>query len=182
MFLTIISLTERIALIALVVGVITAIAAIVVIRSTKLKYGLLISLSVVVIGSTVVLWNQSPTHDRNETPPEPLIVQQQAQNQQTLRPTPSSAIKSSKTSSQPVQAPPGKVLKYEVKLVIPSSMNQAKLFVDDRPAVILESTLTVIRILVEQKNQPTRILLRKGEKTCEQTLLINRNVELTPCE
>lgn len=180
MSLTIISLTDTITLIALVVGVITAIAAIVVIHSAKLKYGLLISLSIVVIGSTLLLWRLS--HPPIETPQKPPTLQDPAQNPETLRSTPSSAIKSSKTSSQPVQVPADKTPKYEVKLVIPSSMNQAKLFVDDRPAVILESTLTVIRILVEQKTQPTRILLRKGEKTCEQTLLINKNIELTPCE
>lgn len=68
MFLAIISLTEMLALIALVIGVFTAIAAIVVIRNTKLKYGLLISFCAVIIGSIIVLLripDGVPRSDRN---------------------------------------------------------------------------------------------------------------------
>ncbi|HXU35810.1 MAG TPA: hypothetical protein VN937_05560 [Blastocatellia bacterium] len=66
MFLAMISITEFLAVIGLVIGVFTAIAAIVVIRNTKLKIGLLISFGVVIIGSIIVLL-------RIAAPPQPVI-------------------------------------------------------------------------------------------------------------
>jgi hypothetical protein len=71
---------------------------------------------------------------------------------------------------------------YKVKLIIPSDMSDADIFVDGRPAVITDRQLTVVTIRVEQKNQPTTILLRKEEKMCGKPILINRNIEITPCK
>ena len=92
---------------------------------------------------------------------------------------------------KPLQPPPAEskkeasdnTSKYVVRLAIPSHMNGADILVDGKPAVMTEILPSFVTILVEQKNQPTKILLRKGEKTCEQTLLINRDINgLTPCK
>lgn len=77
---------------------------------------------------------------------------------------------------------PDNVPKYEVTLLIPSQMSDADIFVDEMPAVIIDRQLTVVKILVKQKTQPTKIHLYKGEQKCAQTLLIHKNMELTPCQ
>lgn len=94
-----------------------------------------------------------------------------------------------KEQTKPSQNPPAEekkeapdnVPKYEVTLIIPSHLSNADITVDGKPAVIIDRQLSVIRILVEHKGQPTSILLRKGEQQCSQTLLIQKNMRLTPC-
>lgn len=71
--------------------------------------------------------------------------------------------------------------KYEVTLIIPSHMSNADILVDGKPAVIIDRQLLVIKILMEQRDQPTSILLQEGKQQCSQTLLIQKNMKLTPC-
>lgn len=186
MILILIGLAEILALSALVVGVIATIATIVVIHNTKLKYGLLISLTIVVLGSIVLLLRFS---SGGEPPPKPTPEitlktskpQDETRNSASAEKKKSSGVKGPTVSTRPTQENAADKPKYEVTLMIPSHMSNADILVDERPAEIIDRQLTIVKIRVEQKNQPTNIRLRKGEQQCSQTLLIQKNVQLTPC-
>lgn len=66
---------------------------------------------------------------------------------------------------------------YKVRFAIPSYMSDAEILVDGKPVEESQILPGFIIIRVKQKNQPTKILLRKEEKSCHRTLLIDRDID-----
>ncbi|MGH9763254.1 MAG: hypothetical protein ACREDR_01935, partial [Blastocatellia bacterium] len=105
-----------------------------------------------------------------------------ARTSKTPRQADSSSVAPARISPERPGKATGPLHKYEVTLVLPSMMSKAEILVDTKPAVILERNLTVVKILVEAKDQATEILVHEGANICQQSILINKNRELTPCE
>ncbi len=74
------------------------------------------------------------------------------------------------------------VVTHKVTLILPSRMNQAEILVDGQPTTIVEQMPTQVTVLVEGKQSNHQFIVRKGNKTCELTQKISKNVELTPCQ
>lgn len=67
---------------------------------------------------------------------------------------------------------------YTVKLVLPSRMSGADIYVDGQPATILEQTHTVVIIRVEKKQENHQFIAQKtNEQPCTKTQLIQKNDE-----
>lgn len=72
----------------------------------------------------------------------------------------------------------GKKVYYTVKLVLPSRMSGADIYVDGQPANILEQTHTVVIIRVEKKQENHQFTAQKtDEQPCTKTQLIQKNDE-----
>lgn len=77
-----------------------------------------------------------------------------------------------------VKPPQSKVQKtYDVILVLPSRMSDANVFVDEKKALIVERTLTVIKIRVSEKTTNHKITVRNGNDSCSIEKLIRQNNE-----
>jgi hypothetical protein len=73
--------------------------------------------------------------------------------------------------------------RYTVKLFIPSSMNNAEILVDGKPANITDFTLTSKTIEVEQKESNHVISVKtEDRRPCIKELLVSKNGELYPCQ
>ncbi len=72
--------------------------------------------------------------------------------------------------------------KLAVTLVVPSDMNDAEIFVDGVSALITDRKLSFITILVDQKAGAQLFRLKKLERTCEASQLINTATTLSPCD
>lgn len=72
---------------------------------------------------------------------------------------------------------------YEVILVLPSRMSDAKIFVDCKPANVITRTLTVITIRVLKSRLSHSIVIKKGESECRiDRLILQNNLRLQPCQ
>lgn len=73
---------------------------------------------------------------------------------------------------------------YDVTLIIPSFMSDAKIFVDEKPAIVINRSPTIVKIRVEKKESNHQIkLIRDNYPPCiiEQFIREN-NLVLTPCQ
>jgi hypothetical protein len=71
---------------------------------------------------------------------------------------------------------PDKALTFRVRIPIPSDMSDAEILVDGKLVEEAERLPSFISLRVNQKSQPTKILLRKEEKSCQRTILIDRDI------
>jgi hypothetical protein len=72
---------------------------------------------------------------------------------------------------------------YKVILILPSTMSDAEIFVDGEPATILDRTLSVVTILVTEKETNHRITVKKGDRICTKEQLIRQdNLTIYPCQ
>lgn len=72
---------------------------------------------------------------------------------------------------------------YEVTLVLPSRLSDAEILIDGQPAVILQRTLTVVKIRVAEKQQPHEITVKRGDESCTKRQWIRRSGDiLYPCQ
>jgi hypothetical protein len=72
---------------------------------------------------------------------------------------------------------------YEVTLVLPSRMSDAEILIDGKPAAILERTLTVVKIGVEEKRTAHEIMVKKGNVSCVKRQWIRKSGEIFyPCQ
>jgi len=73
--------------------------------------------------------------------------------------------------------------KYKVDLIIPSGMVGAKILVDGKPAKIYNKALAIVTIIVEEKNSPHEITIKKGKDLCTATQIIEEdNLQIIPCQ
>jgi hypothetical protein len=71
---------------------------------------------------------------------------------------------------------------YKVKLILPSIMDGAEVFVDNKPAQIVSRIPTEITILVDSKTTNHSITVTKGNKSCHLKTLIHEDKELYLCK
>lgn len=72
---------------------------------------------------------------------------------------------------------------YTVDLVVPSNMANGSVFVDGKPANVLERNLLFIKIQVEQKNDSYHFEIKDGTDSCSTDKLISKdNEELILCD
>lgn len=72
---------------------------------------------------------------------------------------------------------------YTVELLVPSTMSKAMIFVDGLLADVLDETLQLKTIRVEESDSAHEILVTNGKDTCTQRILIKENgMRLTPCQ
>lgn len=64
---------------------------------------------------------------------------------------------------------------FNVKLVVPSNMVNAKVYVDGKQAVILDKSGVFITVRVIKKNTNHRFQLKQGTKVCSASRLITKN-------
>lgn len=74
-------------------------------------------------------------------------------------------------------------VRYTVELVVPSEMAQATVFVDGKPAEIVERSPISITVRLRKKNSSHHFEVREGIESCVTDKLISEdNVRLTLCE
>lgn len=72
---------------------------------------------------------------------------------------------------------------YKVDLIIPNDMIGAEIWVDGSPAKIYKKTFSIIIIIVEEKDSPHEITIKKGNDSCTATQMINEdNLQIMPCQ
>ena len=72
---------------------------------------------------------------------------------------------------------------FDVKLVLPSKMNDADIFVDNEPAIIVSRTPTIITIRLKQKKSNHQIVVKSGGQVCKKELLAFQDgLRIQPCQ
>ncbi|TMM58024.1 toll/interleukin-1 receptor domain-containing protein [Maribacter algarum] len=72
---------------------------------------------------------------------------------------------------------------YDVKLIVPSNMSKAEVFVDNKPAEIIERNLIFIKIRLHKKNGMHRFTIKNGDRNCFTDHRITKNnMRLTLCD
>ena len=71
---------------------------------------------------------------------------------------------------------------YNVELVIPSRMTNAKVLVDNQPAEILDRNLIFIKIRLTEKKSSHHFEINNGSESCITDKLITENVRLILCD
>jgi hypothetical protein len=80
---------------------------------------------------------------------------------------------------------------YRITLVLPSHLNKSIIYVDKKPAQVVEDYLTFKVIKIEAKEGMTLITIKnrilfngfqKDTTICEKQLFIKGNITITPCE
>lgn len=73
-------------------------------------------------------------------------------------------------------------INYVVRLVVPSNMNNAKVYVDGKPAEILDRNLVSIKIKLKKKASSHHFEIRNGEDRCDTNYHVTKNnMRLTLC-
>ncbi len=81
----------------------------------------------------------------------------------------------------PIQSPTQ--VFYEVILVVPSSMKDAMIFVDDEPAQVIENLPTFKTIRVKKKDSNSKIVVRKDGRICmKEQMILRSGLSITFCE
>ncbi len=74
-------------------------------------------------------------------------------------------------------------VRYKVKLIIPSNMAKATVFVDNEPAEIIERNLIFIEVRLRKKNSSHHFEIKDGPDSCSTDKLISQdNMQLTLCD
>jgi hypothetical protein len=140
------------------------------------------ALSLVILSSIYLSWrsyHKSIVSGPQSSQEQPTVTPNGAV--QTHLQRDSSLVKPARISPEGSRKAGENVRTYEVTLVIPSFMSKPEILVDSKPAFVIERDLSVVKIRVDAKAQPTMILVREGTKRCQSSILVNKDVELTPC-
>jgi len=77
----------------------------------------------------------------------------------------------------------GRKIFYNVKLLLPSYMSDAFIWVDEKRATIIDRTPTVVTIRVDRKEINHRIVVKKENyPPCIEERLIQNDLVITPCQ
>lgn len=74
-------------------------------------------------------------------------------------------------------------VRYNVELFVPSDMAKAEVFVDGRPAEIVDRGLISITVRLRKKNGSHHFEIKNGDVTCKtDKLIVKDKVQLTLCD
>ena len=114
--------------------------------------------------------------------------QMQERSSGTKGPTPrdTTVIRMPPDTSRPVHdtsdhRPPKKKAYCEIRILVPSDLNDAEVLVDGKLANILKRNLISITIRVEKKEIGQRIVLRNNARECSSLIVVDGDKELNPC-